>query len=111
MLAEGGSRDTAREIYKQMLEQSAEESVKDTARHRLMQLDSMDERDVLRKLLSAYQTRTGHCPATWKELEAVLRSLRVPLDSAAAPVDPSGAPYVLKGCDVALDPKSEVPGK
>jgi hypothetical protein len=26
-------------------------------------------------------------------------------------MDPSGAPYVLKGCDVELDPKSEVPGK
>ena len=111
MLAEGGSRDTAREIYKQMFEQSDDESVKDTARRRLMQLDSMDQRDALRKFLSVYQTRTGHCPATWKEFEPVLRSLRVPLISQAAPMDPSGAPYVLKGCDVELDPKSEVPGK
>ena len=111
MLAEDGSRDTAREIYKQMFEQSADDSVKDMARRRLMQLDSMDQRDVLRKLLTAYQTRTGHCPATWKEIEPVLRSLRVPLVSEAAPMDPSGAPYVLKGCDVDLNPKSEVPGK
>ena len=111
MLAEGGSRDTAREVYKQMFEQSADDSVKDMARRRLMQLDSMDERDVLRKFLNAYQTRTGHCPATWKELEPILRSFRVPLDSEAAPMDPSGAPYVLKGCDVDLNPKSEVPGK
>ena len=111
MLAEGGSRDTAREIYKQMFEQAGDDSVKDMARRRLMQLDSMDERDVLRKLLTAYQTRTGRCPATWKEIEPVLRSLRVPLVSEAAPMDPSGAPYVLKGCDVDLNPKSEVPGK
>jgi len=111
MLAEDGSRDTAREIYKQMFEQSADDSVKDMARRRLMQLDSMDERDVLRKLLTAYQTRTGHCPATWKEMEPLLRSLRVPLVAEAAPMDPSGAPYVLKGCDVDLNPKSEVPGK
>lgn len=111
MLAEGGSRDTAREIYKQMFEESADESVKEMARRRLMQLDSMDERDALRKLLNAYQTRTGHCPATWKEFEPVLRSLRVPLDSASAPMDPSGAPYILNGCDVDLDPKSVVPGK
>jgi tetratricopeptide (TPR) repeat protein len=111
MLAEGGSRDTAREIYKQMFEQSADDSVKEMARRRLMQLDSMDERDALRKLLTAYETRTGHCPATWKEFEPVLRSLRVPLDSGGAPMDPSGAPYVLKGCDVDLNAKSEVPGK
>ena len=111
MLAEGGSRDTAREIYKQMFEQSAEDSVKEMARRRLMQLDSLDEREGLKKILSAYQTRTGHCPANWKELEPVLRSLRAPLDSAGAPLDPSGAPYVLKACDVDLDPKSQVPGK
>jgi len=111
MLAEGGSRDTARQIYRQMFEQSNDDSVKDMARRRLMQIDSMDERDVLRKLLTAYQTRTGHCPATWKEVEPVLRSLRLALAADAAPMDPSGVPYVLKGCDVELDPKSEVPGK
>lgn len=111
MFAEGGSRDTAREIYKHMLEQTADDSVKEMARRRLIQLDSMDERDVLRKLLTTYQTRTGHCPNTWKEIEPVLRSLRVPLNSEAAPRDPSGVPYVLKGCEVELDPKSMVPGK
>jgi tetratricopeptide (TPR) repeat protein len=111
MLAEGGSRNTAREIYKQMFEQSTDDSVKEMARRRLMQVDSLDERDALRRILSAYQTRAGHCPENWKELEPVLRSLRVPVDSAGAPLDPSGAPYVLKSCDVELDPKSEVPGK
>lgn len=111
MLVEGGSRDTAREIYKQMFEQSTDDSVKEMARRRLMQVDSLDERDGLRKILSAYQARTGHCPANWKELEVVLRNLRVPLDSAGAPLDPSGARYVLKACDVDLNPKSEVPGK
>lgn len=111
MLAEGGSRNTAREIYRQMFEQSADDSVKETARRRLMQLDSLDERDVLKKILLAYQTRAEHCPAHWKELEVVLRNLRVPLDSTGAPIDPSGAPYVLKGCDVDLNAKSLVPGK
>ena len=111
MLAEGGSRNTAREIYRQMFEQSADDSVKEMARRRLMQLDSLDERDVLKKILSAYQTRTGHCPAHWKELEVALRNLRAPLDSTGTPIDPSGAPYVLKGCDVDLDAKSLVPGK
>jgi len=111
MLAEGGSRDTAREIYRQMFEQSNDDSVKDMARRRLMQIDSMDQRDVLRKLLTAYQTRTGQCPATWKELEPVLRSLRVALNAEAAPTDPSGVAYVLNGCDVELNAKSEVPGK
>ena len=111
MAAEGGSRSTAREIYKRMLEQSTDDTVKDMARRRLMQLDSFDQRDVLRKLLTAYQARAGRCPANWRELEQMLRAAGAPLDSSAAPLDPSGAPYVLRAntCEVELDQRSEVP--
>ena len=99
MAAEGGSRDTAREIYTRMFEQSADEKVKDMAQKRLLQLDSLDERDALRKLLVAYQTRTGRCPASWREI-----------NMARVPVDPSGAPYVLKPgqCEVELGPESQI---
>ena len=113
MAAEGGSRATAREIYKHMLEQSADESVKDMARRRLMQLDSWDERDALRKVLSAQQTRTGRCPASWSEVGPMLRAIRAPLDASGAPLDPSSAPYVLQSakCDVELSPNSEIIAK
>ena len=102
MAAEGGSRTTAREIYTRMLEQSADEKVKDMAHRRLLQLDSLDERDGLHKLLVAYQTRTGRCPANWREINL-----------SAAPVDPSGAPYVLNPgkCEVELDSRSEIIAK
>jgi len=110
MAAEGGSRATAREIYTRMFEQSADEKVKDMAQRRLMQLNSLDERDALRKLLSAYQTRTGRCPANWREIEQVLHAIRAPVDASGAPLDPSGAPYVLHSarCDVELGPNSEI---
>jgi len=113
MAAEGGSRATAREIYSQMYEQSGEENIKDVARRRLLQLDSLDQRDNLRKLFAAYQARTGRCPNSWKELEHVFRTLRVPVTSSGAPLDPSGMPYVLRAgaCDVDLDLKSEIPVK
>jgi tetratricopeptide (TPR) repeat protein len=99
MAAEGGSRDTAREIYTRMFEQSADEKVKDMAHKRLMQLDSLDQRDELRKLLVAYQTRTGRCPANWREM-----------NFPGAPLDPSGAPYVLEPgkCQVELGPGSAI---
>jgi tetratricopeptide (TPR) repeat protein len=99
MTAEGGSRGTAREIYTRMFEQSADEKVKDMARRRLLQLDSLDQRDGLRKLLVGYQTRTGRCPANWREINL-----------PAAPLDPSGAPYVLKPgqCEVELGEGSEI---
>src|SRR5712691_9700621 len=47
MASEGGSRDTAREIYLRMYEQAGDGDVKEMARRRLLQLDSMDERDAL----------------------------------------------------------------
>ena len=110
MAAEGGSRATAREIYTHMYEQSADKSVKDMAQRRLMQLDSWDERDALRKVLSAQQSRTGRCPSNWRDVELMLRALRAPLDASGAPLDPSGAPYVLQSakCDVELGPNSEI---
>ena len=113
MLADGGSRATAREIYTRMYEQSTEDKVKDMAHKRLLQLDSLDQRDALRKILTAYQSRAGKCPNSWKEIEPVLRAVRVPLDGTGAPLDPTGMPYVLRAaaCEVDLDPKSEIPAK
>lgn len=113
MAAEGGSRSTAREIYTRMYEGSADEKVKDMARKHLLQLDSLDQRDGLRKLFVAYQSRMGKCPNSWKEIEPVFRALRIAVDASGAPLDPSGVPYVLRGgaCEVDLDPKSEIPVK
>lgn len=110
MAAEGGSRNTAREIYTHIFEQSTDDKVKDMARRRLMQLNSLDERDGLRKLLAMYQARTGRCPASWRAIEPALRAVRAPVNASGAPLDPSGAPYVLisTNCDVGLDQKSEI---
>jgi tetratricopeptide (TPR) repeat protein len=113
MTADGGSRSTAREIYTRMYEQSADEKVRDMARKRMLQLDSLDQRDSLGKLFAAYQSRTGKCPNSWKEIEPVFRALHMPVDASGAPLDPSGVPYVLQpgACEVDLDPKSEIPVK
>jgi tetratricopeptide (TPR) repeat protein len=110
MAAEGGSRNTAREIYKRMREESTDEKVKDMAQRRLLQLDSLDHRDILRRLLTEYKTRVGECPATWKEILPVLRSLRIPVDQSGAPLDPTRVPYQLRAgaCEADLDSKSEV---
>lgn len=113
MTADGGSRSTAREIYTRMYEQSSDEKVKDMAHKRLLQLDSLDQRDALRKVLGAYQARAGKCPNAWKEVEQVFRALRVPVNASGAPLDPTGVPYVLRSgtCEIELDPKSEIPAK
>ena len=113
MAADGGSRSTAREIYTRMYEQSTDEKVRDMARKRLLQLDSLDQRDAMRKLFAAYQSRKGRCPNSWKEIEPVFRALRIAVDSSGAPLDPGGMPYVLRAgaCEVDLNEKSEIPVK
>jgi hypothetical protein len=110
MAAEGGSRNLAREIYARMYEQAGDTSVKEMARRRLLQLDSWDQRDGLRKVLSVYKSKTARCPSSWQEIEPLLGALRLPVDSIGAPLDPAGTAYVLvkSNCDVDLDPKSVV---
>jgi hypothetical protein len=109
----GGSRDTAREIYKRMYEDSIEAEVKDMARKRLMQLDAFDDRDALRRIMAAYKAGTGRCPNSWRDLESVFRSLKLRVNESGAPLDPAGTGYLLvEGkCDVEVDWKSEVPVK
>jgi tetratricopeptide (TPR) repeat protein len=113
MEAEGGSRDTARAIYTQLYEQADDESIKLLARNRLLQLRSLDERDLIRRVLAQYQARTGRCAGSWGEVAPVLRAVRLNVDASGTPVDPSGAPYQLVqgGCDVDLGPHSSVPRK
>jgi tetratricopeptide (TPR) repeat protein len=113
MATEGGSRDLAREIYTRMYEEPGDSKVKEMAERHLMQLDSLDQREAIRRVLTLYQSKARRCPSSWREIEPVLRSLRLPMDSTGAPLDPAGTPYVLVNgnCDVDIDPKSLVPQK
>ncbi|HEY6186765.1 MAG TPA: hypothetical protein VIW80_03730 [Pyrinomonadaceae bacterium] len=113
LAAEGGSRATAREMYRRMYEQSDDEQIRQMAVRRLMQLDSFDERDVIRKVLRLYAERAGRCASTWKEVAAALRAVGLRQDATGAPLDPSDTPYVLvnQGCDVDLSGRSQVPYK
>ena len=112
MAAEGGSRDVAREIYGRMYQEAGDPKIKDMARLRLLQLQSMDQRDVIRKLLEIYKTRVGKCPASWQEMGPLLRTARLPI-ADGGPIDPGGTPYKLltDTCDVDLDPGSSIPYK
>src|SRR5207253_8560237 len=75
MAAEGGSRSVARQMYQQMYDQSDDEQVKHMAKVRLMQLDSLDERDVIRRVLQEFNARAGRCASSWREVAPVLRAL------------------------------------
>lgn len=112
MLARGSSPQLAREIYTRMHEQSDDQQVKVFAAYRLAQLDSMDERALITRIISDYSARTGgRCPSAWREISMELRAARLRVDAAGAPLDPTNLPYVLtdKGCSVELHPESKIP--
>jgi tetratricopeptide (TPR) repeat protein len=113
MLAEGGSTDTAREMYTRIYEQSDDADIKRMAERHLMQLDSLDERKLIRNVLEDYAAHHGTCAANWKEVAGALRGAGLRLDSNDAPLDPADTPYLLVkgGCDVDLDASSLVPYK
>ncbi|HJX90570.1 MAG TPA: hypothetical protein VJ372_08740, partial [Pyrinomonadaceae bacterium] len=112
MLADGGSRSTAREIYLRMYEQSSDNNIRTMARHHVFEIDAAVQMEVLQKVLSEFQTRNGRCTSGWKELQFELRTARMAIDPTGAPVDPSGTPYVLgTNCQVQLSPTSEVPAR
>lgn len=111
MKTKGGSRDTARELYRQLLQEAQDEQTKHTAELRLLELDSLDERDGLRSALAQFKEKNGRCAQNWNELLPVMRSVSLPngrefrIDRSNSPVDPTDAPYVLNSrtCEVELD--------
>jgi tetratricopeptide (TPR) repeat protein len=112
MLAEGGSIQAARQMYQHLYDESKDDQVKQMLQRRLLQVDSFEQRDLIRRVLSDYSSRFKGCPDSWKDVSATLRTLRLPIDAnSGGPLDPAGTPYVLVkgGCDVDLDPKSQIP--
>jgi tetratricopeptide (TPR) repeat protein len=112
MKTEGGSRDTARKIYRQMMTDSDDENVKSTAEKRLAAMDSLDEREAIDKALADFRQANGRCVGTLPEILPALRGVRLPegrdfrIDRQNRIVDPSDAPYLLDkdNCRVKLDP-------
>lgn len=113
MNAQGGSRAVAREMYQRMYEGAADEQVRTLAVLRLAQVQSFEERDLIRQVLADFRARAGRCPADWRAVAPMLRAVKLGLNAAGAPLDPSNVPYVLDAaaCDVSLREDSKIPMK
>jgi tetratricopeptide (TPR) repeat protein len=111
MNVQGGSRQVAREMYRRIYDESADEQVRSLALKRLAQIDSLDERDLIRRALADFRTRSGRCPSSWREVAPALRAARLKLNADGSPLDPAGFPYMLDAstCDVMLDESSPIP--
>lgn len=112
MKTEGGSRETARIIYREMLAGSEDEMVKLTATRRLKELESLDERVAINIVLTEFSRINGRCANALAEIIPMLRDVRLPeggafrVDRENRLVDPTDAPYLLdrENCRVKLDP-------
>jgi tetratricopeptide (TPR) repeat protein len=118
MNGQGGSRDTAREMYQQIYEEAEEDNVKENAKLRLLQLDSIDEREAIRSVLSKFQEKNGRCINNWPEILPLLKGVKIAggkdfrVDRSGNLVDPSDAPYLLdqEKCLARLDAqKTKIP--
>jgi tetratricopeptide (TPR) repeat protein len=117
MKSEGGSRDIAREMYRQIRDQADDEKSRDNAELRLLQIDSLDERDVIDAALKEFLRANGRCPSNWAEVLPTLgrkpsggRDLRI--DRSNNIVDPAGVPYLLdrEKCQAQINwPTSKIP--
>src|SRR5437764_6379588 len=112
MKAEGGSRNSAREMYQHLYDLSNDKDVRDMVVKQLMRLDSLDDREMIRQVIAAYKEKNGRCPASWREISGQLGVVRMmsasnsiralKLDATGAPLDPSGVAYWLEDCNVNL---------
>lgn len=117
MKKDGGSRETAREIYSQMLDGAVDEQTRISAEIRLMELDSLDERDAVNSALAELKERTGQCPAALNEILPMLRGIKLPqgrdfhLNNSSQLTDPDGTPYLLDSntCKAVVNPISRIP--
>jgi tetratricopeptide (TPR) repeat protein len=113
MRTEGGSRETARQIFKQMLAGTDDPAVRITAERRLGELDWQDESEAIDKVLAEFRAKNGRCVSELAEIMPMLMQVRLPdghdfrVDDSSRLVDPTGAPYQLdhENCRVKLDPR------
>jgi hypothetical protein len=110
MRAESGSRETAKEIYKQMLAESDDKFSKVIGEGRLQELISQDEREVIDKALEAFKNRNDRCVGRLSEIIPSLKNVELPdgeefhLDNAQNLVDPSGVLYSLDAVNCVVMP-------
>lgn len=114
MKTQGGSRQTARIMYEQMLSEAQDSQTKEVATLKLMQIDSLDEREAIQNALNSFKNQQNRCANNWMEIFPILKNVKLPnnrdfsIDKSSNLVDPSGIPYLLdkQKCQIMLDRKS-----
>jgi hypothetical protein len=88
MVARGGDRASARQLWAQLRDNTDLEWFRTSANIHLAQFDALDAIDQLNQIVWRHKAATGRMPQSWDELVRV-GALR------AVPRDPAGVPYEL----------------
>lgn len=113
MRSKGGSRELARSMYRQIIDQAEDEQSKRSAQLKLSGLDAEDEIDAINATLTASRP----CPTRLSEIYSQLAKVDLPnggdfrIDREKGIVDPSGVAYRFDAtkCTVSLGPDSKLP--
>jgi hypothetical protein len=87
-LAQGGNRQTSRQMWLQIAESGEVEWIRRSAEQRLLQLDAMDMIDRLNVVIRRFAERHGRPARHWEEVIASERLRGIPLD-------PTHTPFVI----------------
>lgn len=117
MKTRGGSRETAREMYQAMIDEADGDAIRESAELRLLEIDSLDERDAINAILADFENANGKCPARLSDIIPKLRAVKLPRDrsfsvtNANELADPAGFPYRLnqQPCRAELAFDSRIP--
>ena len=104
-LAEGGNRQSSRQLWTELRDTTDVDWLKANAGHRLQQLDAMDSIDALNRITEDFAKRRGRPPASWQEVAAEQRWRGIPADGSGVPfaLDPTTGRVSL-GPNSALHP-------
>jgi tetratricopeptide (TPR) repeat protein len=93
---QGGNRDQARGMLRQLLA-SEEEYIRRSAERTLQQVDALDAIDLLQQQVETFRQRTGRAPSGWQEMVTAGAIPGVPIDQHRVPfaLDPSAGRVTL----------------
>lgn len=86
-LAGGGDRASSRQLWQELQTNTDEDWLRQTAEHRLAQLDAMDGLDIVNRQLPALAERLGRPIRSWSDLLRAGLIRRVPADPRGTPFD------------------------
>lgn len=113
---EGGSRETARRIYRQMAKESTDKQTEENAEFKLIESDWLDERDAVNPILKNFETKNRRCVEGLREFVPFLQNIKLRenkefhVDKNQNFVDPTDDAYILakENCAVKLSAESKI---